>query len=81
MCKSSQQKAYWLCRWFKICSYFHVSLEQNFLQNLYVNFSDLAAISWQQEALTELTEPAKTAGLEDLQIPAVTLVAMTKSFY
>lgn len=27
--------------------------------NLYVSFSDLAAISWQYEAITELTEPVK----------------------
>jgi hypothetical protein len=38
---------------------FHVSLEQKFLQNLYINFSDLAAINWQYETITELKEPAK----------------------
>lgn len=40
--------------------YAHIFMyHKKFLQNLYVNFTDLAAINWQCEAITKLTELSK----------------------
>lgn len=33
--------------------------KQQFLQNFYINYRDLAANHWHYEAITELTEPVK----------------------